>query len=166
VAHLHHHEKDSRSVRAGIVTVSDTRIEADDTSGQRIRETLTDAGHQVSFYRIVKDEPTQIAELIASPPRSTEVIITNGGTGLAPRDTTFEAVSSLIEREMPGFGELFRMLSYEQIGAAAMLSRATAGIAGSSIVFCLPGSTKAVDLAMTKLIVPQIRHIVGLVHHT
>ena len=161
----HHHGNDSASVRAGIVTVSDTRVEADDTSGQRIRAALAEAGHQISFYRIVKDEPTQIVELISSPPQPAEVIITNGGTGLAPRDTTFEAVSSLIEREMPGFGELFRMLSYEQIGAAAMLSRATAGIAGSSVLFCLPGATKAVDLAMTKLIIPQVRHIVGLVRH-
>jgi len=101
--------------------------------------------------------------LIAAPPSPAQVVITNGGTGLAPRDTTFEAVSGLIEREMPGFGEIFRTLSYEQIGAAAMLSRATAGIAGNCVVFCLPGSTKAVDLAMTKLIVPQLRHLVGLV---
>jgi len=150
-------------VRVGIITVSDTRTEADDTSGQRIRDALVDSGHEVAFYRIVKDEPDQIAGLIAAPPSPAQVVITNGGTGLAPRDTTFEAVSGLIEREMPGFGEIFRTLSYEQIGAAAMLSRATAGIAGNCVVFCLPGSTKAVDLAMTKLIVPQLRHLVGLV---
>lgn len=150
-------------MRVGVVTISDTRSEADDTSGQRICHLVTEAGHEVVFYRVVRDEPESIAGLIRMPPSVAEVIITNGGTGIAPRDTTFEAVSALIQREIPGFGELFRMLSYEQIGAAAMLSRAVAGLVSDRVVFCLPGSTKAVDLAMTKLIVPQLRHLVGLV---
>ncbi len=162
MAHRNHHHGDSTSVRIGVVTISDTRTEADDTSGQRIRESVAAAGHELAFYRIVKDEPRDIAALIRSPPAEADVIVTNGGTGLAPRDTTFEAVSELIEREIPGFGELFRMLSYEQIGAAAMLSRAVAGTVGKSVVFCLPGSSKAVELAMAELIVPQLGHLVGL----
>ncbi len=149
-------------MRVGVVTISDTRGEAEDTSGKRIKDAAAAAGHQVVFYRIVKDEPKEIAALVQAPPEPADVIVTNGGTGLAPRDTTFEAVSALIEREIPGFGELFRMLSYEEIGAAAMLSRAIAGTIGERVVFCLPGSSKAVDLAMTKLIIPQVRHLVGL----
>ncbi len=163
VAHSDHHAKDSAAVRVGVITVSDTRGEGDDGSGRRIRELITAAGHEVVFYRIVRDEPESIVGLIRLPPSVADVIITNGGTGLAPRDTTFEAVSQLIQREIPGFGELFRMLSYEEVGAAAMLSRAVAGLVGDRAVFCLPGSTKAVELAMTKLIVPQLGHLVGLV---
>ena len=149
-------------MRIGVVTISDTRGEADDTSGQRIREAVGAAGHSIAFYRIVRDEPAAIVALLRDPPSPADVVITNGGTGLAPRDTTFEAVSGLIERPIPGFGELFRMLSYEEIGAAAMLSRAVAGTIGGRVVFCLPGSTKAVDLALTELILPQARHLVGL----
>jgi molybdenum cofactor biosynthesis protein B len=165
VKHRDHHEKDSGSVRVGVITVSDTRTEAEDTSGRCIIDAVTPAGHEVAFYQIVKDEPSEIAALVKSPPVPADVIITNGGTGLAPRDTTYEAVSAIIEREMPGFGELFRMLSFEEVGAAAMLSRAVAGTVSDTVVFCLPGSSKAVDLAMTKLIVPQLRHLVGLIRN-
>lgn len=149
-------------MRIGVVTISDTRGEDDDASGRRIREAAEAAGHTIVFYRIVKDEPAEIVALLRQPPERVDIVITNGGTGLAPRDTTFEAVSNLIEREIPGFGELFRMLSWEQIGAAAMLSRATAGTIGDRVVFCLPGSTKAVELALERLILPQARHLVGL----
>lgn len=164
VAHHGHHRHDAAaaSVRFGVLTISDTRGEAEDTSGHSIRDAALAAGHTIAFYRIVKDEPQQIVDLLRRPPAATDVIVTNGGTGLAPRDTTFEAVSGLIEREIPGFGELFRMLSYEQVGAAAMLSRAVAGTIGDRVVFCLPGSTKAVDLAMSRLILPQVGHLVGL----
>ena len=162
MAHHDHNQSDVRSVRVGVVTISDTRTEADDTSGRNIQNAVTEAGHDVAFYRVVKDEPHEIAALVRSPPEAVDVVITSGGTGLAPRDTTFEAVSQLIEREIPGFGELFRMLSYDEIGAAAMLSRAVAGTVGDRVVFCLPGSSKAVDLAMAKLIIPQVRHLVGL----
>lgn len=147
----------------GVITVSDTRTAADDTSGQRIRALLEEHGHRVEYYRIVEDEPAEIAALVRDAPAAVEVIICNGGTGVARRDTTFEAITRLLDKEIPGFGELFRMLSYEQIGAAAMLSRATAGVAGRRVVFSLPGSTKAVELAMTKLILPQLGHVVGLV---
>lgn len=149
-------------MRFGVLTISDTRSEADDTSGRSIRDAALGAGHAIAFYRIVQDEPQQILDLLRRPPATADVIVTNGGTGLAPRDTTFEAVSGLIDREIPGFGELFRMLSYEQVGAAAMLSRAVAGTIGDRVVFCLPGSTKAVDLAMNRLILPQVGHLVGL----
>ncbi len=145
------------------MTVSDTRTEADDTSGQRIQALLTAGGHRIGLYRIVKDEPDQITAALAAAPAAVEVIICNGGTGLARRDTTFEAITGLLDKEIPGFGELFRMLSYEQIGAAAMLSRATAGVAGSRVVFALPGSTAAVELAVTRLILPEIGHLVGLI---
>ncbi len=158
-----HHEHDAVAVPCGILTISDTRVEADDQSGQRIRALLEEAGHRVAFYRIVRDEPDQIAALVRSLPAGVEVLICNGGTGIAARDTTYEAIAGLLDKEITGFGELFRMLSWEQVGAAAMLSRATAGIAGGHVVFSLPGSTKAVELAMTRLILPQLRHVAGLV---
>jgi molybdenum cofactor biosynthesis protein B len=146
-----------------VITISDTRSEADDTSGQRIRALLAEHGHRVAQYRIVQDDPEQIAALVRGVPAAVEVIICNGGTGVARRDTTYEAITRLLDKEITGFGELFRLLSYEQIGAAAMLSRATAGVAGRQVIFSVPGSTKAVELAMTKLILPQLGHVVGLV---
>lgn len=146
-----------------VITISDTRSEADDTSGQCIRALLEAQGHRVADYRIVKDEPDEIAALVRGLPAGVEVVICNGGTGVARRDATYEAITHLLEKEITGFGELFRVLSYEQIGAAAMLSRATAGVAGGRVIFSLPGSTKAVELAMTKLILPQLGHVVGLV---
>jgi molybdenum cofactor biosynthesis protein B len=158
-----HHDHDAASVACGVITVSDTRSEADDSSGQRIRALLEAKGHRVEFYRIVKDEPEQLAALVREAPSSVQLIICNGGTGVARRDTTYEAITRLLDKEITGFGELFRMLSYEQIGAAAMLSRATAGVAGGRVIFSLPGSTRAVELAMTKLILPQIGHMIGLV---
>lgn len=158
-----HHQHDAPAVVCGIITVSDTRTEADDTSGQRIRALLEDGRHRVEYYRIVRDEPQQIAALVQDAPPAIEVIICNGGTGVARRDTTYEAITRLLDKEITGFGELFRMLSYEQIGAAAMLSRATAGVAGRRVIFSLPGSTKAVELAVSKLILPQLGHLVGLV---
>ena len=158
-----HHAHDAPAIACGILTVSDTRTEVDDTSGQRIRALLEAAGHRVAYYRIVKDEPAQITALVHGAPDAVDVLICNGGTGVARRDTTYEAITRLLDKEISGFGELFRMLSWEQVGAAAMLSRATAGIAGRRVVFSLPGSTKAVELAMTQLILPQLGHLVGLV---
>ena len=158
-----HHQRDASAVTCGVITVSDTRSEADDASGQRIRALLEEHGHRVAFYRIVRDEPEQIAALVQGAPPAVEVLICNGGTGVARRDTTYEAIARLLDKELSGFGELFRVLSYEQIGAAAMLSRATAGVAGQRVIFSVPGSTKAVELAMTKLILPQLGHVVGLV---
>ncbi len=148
-------------LRCGIVTMSDTRTRETDTSGQTLQAALTQAGHEIVRYELVKDEPEHIAVLIRDLETSgCQVIITNGGTGIARRDSTFEVVDSLLEKRLPGFGEIFRMLSYEDIGPAAMLSRATAGVYRGCLIFCLPGSTAAVQLALDKLIVPELRHIV------
>jgi len=158
-----HHQHDVRTIGCAVITVSDTRTADTDRSGQRIQQLLRDQGHRIEHYAILRDEPELITEAVRSAPAPAEVIIINGGTGLARRDTTFEAVRRLIEKEIPGFGELFRMLSYQEIGAAAMLSRATAGVVGNRVVFSVPGSTAAVELAMTSLILPQLGHAVGLV---
>ncbi|MGH7802724.1 MAG: MogA/MoaB family molybdenum cofactor biosynthesis protein [Candidatus Binatia bacterium] len=159
-----HREQGKRHARCVVVTVSDTRTPATDTSGAKIRELLVEAGHEVADVMIVPDEPARIRELLeghlADP--SVQAIFLNGGTGLAPRDTTFEAVRGLLDKEITGFGELFRVLSFEEIGAAAMLSRATAGIAAGTLVVSMPGSTAAVDLAMRRLLVPELGHILYL----
>jgi molybdenum cofactor biosynthesis protein B len=144
--------------------VSDTRTEETDSSGRRIRELLVAQGHEVGLYRIVKDEPRELAGVlgpILSDP-GIEAVITNGGTGIAPRDRTFEVIRSLLDKEIEGFGELFRVLSYEEIGPAAMLSRALAGVAGGKVIVSLPGSTAAVELGMTKLVLPELGHMVFL----
>ncbi len=158
-----HHKHDAGPVGCAVITVSDTRTAETDGSGRRIHELLRDQGHRVEHYQIVKDEPEQIVAVLRAMPATVEVVLINGGTGLARRDTTYEAVQRLLDKEITGFGELFRMLSYEQIGAAAMLSRATAGVAGRHVLFSIPGSTAAVELAMTTLILPQLAHVVGLV---
>jgi molybdenum cofactor biosynthesis protein B len=162
MARHEHHRHDAPAVACAVITVSDTRTAETDGSGTRIQELLRAQGHRVEHYRILKDEPAAIVEAIRTAPAGAEVIIINGGTGLARRDTTYEAVSRLLEKELSGFGELFRMLSYEQIGAAAMLSRATAGVTGGRVVFSIPGSTAAVELAMTKLILPTLGHVAAL----
>jgi len=161
-----HREGDLQRVRCAILTVSDTSGEASDTSGQCIRELIEEAGHEIAWYGIVRDEPDAIRQRLCdiSAQRSADVIIANGGTGITPRDRTSDVVKQLIERELPGFGELFRMLSFQQIGAAAMLSRATAGVTRSGVViFALPGSEKAVRLAVSGLIAPALGHMVGLI---
>ncbi len=163
MSHLGHHRHDVQNVTCAIITVSDTRTAETDGSGRRIQALLRDAGHHIAYYQILKDEPALIVGAITAVPPEADVIIVNGGTGLARRDTTFEAVSRLIEKEITGFGELFRMLSYEEIGPAAMLSRATAGVIGKRILFSVPGSTAAVELAMSKLIVPILGHVAALV---
>lgn len=161
---VHAHRKHGPvHVTCGVITASDSRTEADDTSGQRLQELLRAEGHTIGVYRIVKDDPALITEALGAVPAAVQVIICTGGTGLAKRDSTFEAISRLLDKEITGFGELFRMLSYEQIGSAAMLSRATAGVMGDRIIFSLPGAPAAVDLAMTKLILPELGHLVGLV---
>ena len=145
-----------------VLSISDSRTADADTSGDTIAALLTDAGHTVSGRRLVRDEPEQIAAIVAAEARrgGSRAIITTGGTGLSSRDSTYEALAALIEKPMVGFGELFRMLSFEEIGAAAMLSRATAGVVSGAIVFVLPGSEHAVRLAMTRLILPELGHIV------
>ena len=150
------------TVRCAVLTVSDTRTPDSDTSGALIRETLNFSGHSVVDYRIVPDEPDQIREILTDWIRRDDVqaILTNGGTGIAARDTTYDAISGMLEKRIDGFGELFRMLSWQEVGAAAMLSRAVAGVAGETLVVAMPGSTNAVRLALTKLIVPELGHLV------
>jgi molybdenum cofactor biosynthesis protein B len=149
-------------VRCFVLTVSDTRTEATDTGGQAIADLLIGAGHEVIGRLIVRDDAPQVRavveEQLAAP--AVDVVITTGGTGITSRDSTYEAVESLLEKRLDGFGELFRMISYEQIGAAAMMSRATAGLARKRIIVSLPGSEAAVRLAMEKLLVPELTHMV------
>jgi molybdenum cofactor biosynthesis protein B len=145
-----------------VLTVSDTRTEETDSSGRAIRELLTGQGHTVTGSAIVPDDPVRVTsaiqEQLASP--AARIIITTGGTGITSRDATYEAVDRLLEKRLDGFGELFRMLSFEEIRAAAMLTRATAGTVGGTAIFVLPGSEHAVRLAMTRLILPELGHIV------
>ena len=122
---------------------------------------MAELGHKVAAYRLIKDEPDQVAaaldELAALP--EVRIILFNGGTGISPRDTTFDVISRMLEKTLPGFGELFRMLSWEEVGAAAMLSRATAGVYKKTLVFSMPGSPNAVQVALEKLILPEINHL-------
>lgn len=157
-----HREARDEPVRCVVVTVSDTRTVENDRSGALMRERLEAAGHVIAHSTIVRDEPDLIRTLLDtwSVPGACDVILFNGGTGISARDTTFDAISSRLEKVLPGFGELFRMLSYAEIGGAAMLSRATAGTLGSCLVFSTPGSSNAVALAMDKLIVPELQHLV------
>ena len=147
-------------VRCGILTVSDTRTEETDTSGALIRDRLREAGFDVSAYHIVRDEPDEIGAALDTYCEECEAVLISGGTGVSRRDTTIEVVSSRLEKTLPGFGEIFRMLSYEEIGAGAMLSRATAGLYRDTLIFSMPGSTNAVGLALEKLIVPELHHLV------
>ena len=146
-----------------VVTVSDTRTSADDASGRAIRESAEAAGHRLEESTLVPDDVAAIRaavrRMLALP--GVDVVVLTGGTGFSPRDVTLDAVQPLLEKPVEGFGELFRMLSYQQVGAAAMLSRAAAGLVGTRAVFLLPGSTKAVSLAMEKLILPDAGHLLG-----
>jgi len=152
-----------KSVSVAVVTVSDTRTYKTDESGSLIEQLLTAKGHAVVRHGLCLDEPSRIkAELRTSLATGCDVIIFNGGTGIAPRDVTFETISPRLEKRIDGFGELFRLLSYKDIGSAAMLSRAVAGTIGGVVVFCLPGSPNAVSVAMEKLILPELSHIIGL----
>ncbi|HAY36024.1 MAG: molybdenum cofactor biosynthesis protein MoaB [Rhodothermales bacterium] len=159
---LHEAHGATLSIRFAIITCSDTRSSEDDTSGAFILDCLRQAGHELLSYQIVKDEPALIqGEVRSLVAQKADAILINGGTGLAARDTTFEALTALIERPIPGFGELFRMLSYQEIGAASLLSRAQAGIIKNTLLFSMPGSKGAVHLAMKNLILPQLGHMVA-----
>ncbi|MGE5609448.1 MAG: MogA/MoaB family molybdenum cofactor biosynthesis protein [Bacillota bacterium] len=159
------HQQAADVVRAhcAVITLSDTRTEQTDKSGMRIRELLADAGHQVAFYRVIPDESAHLDELLTDlvVQADLQLIITNGGTGISRRDNTIPVIRKHLTMELPGFGELFRMLSYQQIKSGAMLSRALGGIAGGKLLFALPGSTAAVELAMSELILPEIRHLIS-----
>jgi molybdopterin adenylyltransferase len=158
-----HKQAAPSQVRCKVITVSDTRTEDTDKSGKLMKEMLESAGHKIVDYVIVKDEAEPIKDEVlkgCSNP-DIDVVLTNGGTGIAKRDVTIETVQSLFDKEITGFGEIFRMLSYqEDIGSAAILSRAAAGVVNDSAVFSTPGSTGAVRLAMEKLIIPEIGHVV------
>jgi molybdenum cofactor biosynthesis protein B len=157
-----HRNESFASLSIGIVTVSDTRTLDDDTGGALVAEMVRQSGHDVACRAIVTDDRNRIVSAVldlAGDP-AVDAVISTGGTGIARRDVTYEAVSSILDRELTGFGELFRMLSWEEIGAAAMLSRATVGAIGSTAVFALPGSRNAIRLAMEQLILPEIAHVV------
>jgi molybdopterin adenylyltransferase len=168
-----------QTISCGIITVSDTRTTDTDTSGQCIQSLLTQAGHRVVAYHVVQDNPQTIQALVQALVAETaqsgvqsgaqsslasglEAIIINGGTGIAPRDTTYDAIAALLDKELPGFGEIFRSLSFAEIGSRAIASRATAGVYQNVLIFSVPGSTKAVQLAMERLILPELRHLVKL----
>ena len=154
------------SIGCGVITCSDTRTPQTDKSGQLIQELLRQQGHYIPTYAVVKDEPEEVQTLIQSLAQNTQIgaIIINGGTGISRRDTTFEAIDGLLEKRLVGFGEIFRYLSYKDIGSAAILSRATAGLIKGKILFSIPGSSGAVRLAMKELILPELPHIVGELH--
>ena len=157
-----HREASPEKVRVAVVTISDTRTAETDTGGDVIVEALGEAGHEVVRREIVRDDAPRIREVLEGLLSDADVdaVITTGGTGISARDTTYEVVSRLIDKRLDGFGELFRMLSYGEIGAAAMLSRAVAGAAGTKFLACLPGSRNAVRLAMEKLLAPEMPHVV------
>ena len=162
MSHIEHQQQAPRSVGCAIITVSDTRTPQTDQSGQAIRDLLKQAGHTVTSSVIVKDEPSEIQQQVRATMRNLacQAVLVTGGTGIAPRDRTYEAVSSLLEKHLDGFGELFRMLSFQEIGPAAMMSRTIAGVFSGRIIFCMPGSPNAVQFAMTKLIIPQLGHLI------
>jgi molybdopterin adenylyltransferase len=164
LSHQRHRAAGPASVGCGVLTASDTRTLETDESGALARSLLQAAGHRVLWHRVVPDDPSAIRAAVteAEVEPDLQVVVVNGGTGLARRDRTFEAVVELIERPMPGFGELFRQLSFGRVGPAAMLSRACAGIRGRRALFSLPGSPDAVRLGLEELILPELGHLVGL----
>jgi molybdopterin adenylyltransferase len=150
-------------VPVAVVTVSDSRTPETDVNGAWLREAIAAAGHRPAGYRLVRDDAAAVAAALEEAAGGeARVVVFNGGTGIAPRDTTYDVLAARIERPIPGFGELFRMLSWEQVGAAAMLSRATAGLYRGVVVFSLPGSPAAVRLAWERLIAPELRHVAWL----
>ncbi len=161
MSHEDHRREGPASVAIAVVTASDTRGPAEDRSGAWLREAAAVGGHRVVSYAVVPDEPDAIrAALAQARAAGADAIVVNGGTGIAARDRTYEAVTGLLEKRLDGFGELFRMLSYAEIGSAAMLSRAVAGVWGGCVLFSVPGSTAAVRLAWGKLIAPELSHVV------
>lgn len=161
-----HPDLPGMTVTCAVVTVSDTRTPETDKSGQIIQQLLTDAHHVVGAYTIIPDEPEQIRQQIELMLQNVKLdtVIFNGGTGIAPRDTTYDAIEKLLEKTLPGFGELFRFLSYQEIGSRAIASRAVAGVYQNLLIFSLPGSSNAVRLGMEKIILPELTHLVSQLH--
>jgi molybdenum cofactor biosynthesis protein B len=161
MGHEEHRRAAPARVRVYVVTASDTRGEADDESGAYLRGALAAAGHEVAGYRLVRDEPDELrGALAAAAEAGADAVVVNGGTGISARDRTYEAVAAVLEKRLDGFGELFRQLSFQQIGSAAMLSRAVAGVWQGRAVFSVPGSTAAVRLAWERLVGPELSHVV------
>jgi molybdopterin adenylyltransferase len=158
----HHHQHDKSHLRIGIITLSDSRTAETDESGKLIRELLERAGHRVVHYEIAPDTPQLIERAVAGNLAGVDALILNGGTGIAPRDSTIEVVRRMMDKELDGFGELFRMLSYAEIGSAAFLSRALAGVVQGKIVVALPGSPAACRLGLEKLLLPELGHLAHL----
>ena len=158
-----HPDSSGVTVNCAVVTISDTRSKETDKSGQLIQQFLRDANYTIEAYVIIKDELEQIQEQmeLLSTHASLDAVIFNGGTGIASRDTTYDAIEKLLEKTLPGFGELFRFLSYQEIGSRAIASRAVAGVYRHKLIFSLPGSSNAVRLAMEKLILPELAHLVS-----
>lgn len=162
--HRHeHHGHGGGPIQVAVLTVSDTRTEQTDHSGALARRAILEAGHAVFDHRIVRDEQEAVRSVVTSwlAAEACEAVIVTGGTGVSSRDRTFEAISRLLEMDLPGFGELFRALSYQQVGPVAMFSRATAGIARGRPVFSIPGSPTAVELAVKTLILPELAHLLA-----
>ena len=155
-----HRREAVKVVRCAVLTISDTRAPETDVSGRTIVELLESAGHVVAKRQILRDEPKDVHEAVLAQIGGVDAVITTGGTGITSRDSTYEAVADLFDKEIDGFGELFRMLSYPEIGSAAMMTRACAGVARGTAIFILPGSEHAVRLAITKLILPELGHVV------
>lgn len=146
-------------VPVGVITVSDTRTAETDENGRFLRSAIEEAGHVQAGYRIVRDEPPQVLRALDELCATARVVLLNGGTGISARDTTYDALAGRLEKTLPGFGEIFRMLSFQQVGAAAMLSRAIAGTYRGTVVFSTPGSPAAVRLAWERLIAPELAHV-------
>jgi molybdopterin adenylyltransferase len=160
---VHEHEKHARkNLKVGVITASDSRTPETDESGKLIRTLLEAAGHCVDYYEILPDDREKISAALVNNLENLDAIIINGGTGITARDSTTEVVKTVIEKELEGFGELFRMLSFQEIGAAAMMSRAIAGVRRGKFVAALPGSPDACKLAMEKLLIPELGHITYL----
>ena len=162
MSHIEHQAAAPTSVRCYVLTISDSRTEATDASGRAIQDLLSGKGHQVTGRQILPDDPARVRAVLRAQLANPDVqaILTTGGTGISSRDTSYEAIDSLLEKRLTGFGELFRALSYQEIGAAAILSRACAGTSQGKVILSVPGSEHAVRLAMTKLILPELGHLV------
>jgi len=162
MGHQEHREKSPRSVNCAVLTISDSRTEVDDESGRFIRDKLNENGHGVLFYSILRNEAESIKGTIEKllGEKELQIIITSGGTGVSRRDITVETITPVLEKTLAGFGELFRFLSFQEIGTASMMSRAVAGVARGKVILCIPGSLGAATLAMEKIILPEIGHMV------
>ncbi len=162
MGHHEHRASAPRSIGCAVITISDSRTEQNDESGGIIKNALGTQGHRVIRYALIKNEPSEIRRQLETCAASSEIqsIITSGGTGISRRDLTIETISPLLSKRLDGFGELFRQLSFEQIGTASIMSRALGGVVNGKVILCLPGSAKAVELAMAQIIMPELGHLV------